>query len=95
MKKKPNPIPTADDLCEICGAPYAMTHEVYFGRPNAALSQKYGMTIRLCHKHHQDHKFGVHHNREFDLELKRTYQLKFKEMYPALVFEDIFRKSWL
>lgn len=95
MKKKPNPIPTADDLCIVCGKPYAHTHEIFFGNPNAALSQKYKMTARLCQYHHQDHKAGVHHNREFDLQLKKEYQLKFIEMYPELDFLTIFRKNYL
>lgn len=95
MKKKPNPKPTADDLCVICGRPYAELHEVFFGNPDAALSQKYKMQVRLCYIHHRDHKVGVHHNEEFDTQLKQEYQLKFVEMYPDLDFYTIFRKNYL
>ena len=95
MKKKPNPQPTAEDLCVICGAPYAMTHEVYFSNPDARLSQDYGMTVRLCYRHHQDHKEGVHHNRELDLKLKWEFYDKFKSMYPNLKFEEIFKTGWM
>lgn len=95
MKKKHNPKPTINDICIICGSPYAHTHEVFFGNPNARLSQEYGMTVRLCQYHHQDHKVGVHHNREFNLSLKREYQQKFNKMYPDLSFTDIFGRNWL
>jgi len=95
VNKKPNPKPTIDDLCAICETPYAHTHEVFFGNPNAALSQKHGMTIRLCQKHHQDHKEGVHHNREFDLELKRKYQAIFEETHTREEFESIFKRNYL
>lgn len=95
MKKKPNPKPTIDDLCFICNAPYAHTHEVFFGNPDARLSQDYGMTVRLCQYHHQDQRQGVHHNRGFDLNLKWKYYEKFKKMYPNKVFEDIFKTGWM
>ena len=72
-----------------------MTHEVYFGNPNARLSQEYNMTIRLCYDHHQHHKTGIHHSREFDLRIKEEYQRKFMEMYPELNFIDIFGKNYL
>lgn len=95
MKKKPNPKPTIDDLCIICGKPYAMTHEVFFGNPNARLSQEHGMVVRLCHTHHQDHKEGVHHNRLFDLSLKQQFQSKFEEEHGHDKFVSIFKRSWL
>ena len=31
MKKRANPKPKIDDLCEICGTSYAMTHEIIPG----------------------------------------------------------------
>ncbi len=94
-KKKPNPRPTIDDQCYICERPYSELHEVFFGNPDARLSQDYGMVVRLCAYHHRDHKAGVHHNREFDLQLKTEYKAKFEEMYPDLNFCDIFKCAWL
>lgn len=95
MKKKPNPKPTIGDVCIVCNTPYAHLHEVFFGNPDARLSQDYGMQVRLCQYHHQDHVQGVHHNRTFDLQLKKEYYYKFKEQYPDLVFEDIFKTAWM
>jgi hypothetical protein len=94
MKKKPNPKPTIDDISSICETPYAATHEVFFGNPNARLSQDYGMTIKLCYKHHQGDN-GVHFNDELNRKLKREYQLKFIEMYPDKDFYSIFKKNYL
>jgi len=94
MKKKPNPKPTINDTCAICGRPYAMTHEVYFGNPNAALSQKYGMTIRLCYDHHQHPKTGVHFNKEFRYQMQQEYKQKFAEMHPDLDFYSIFKSNF-
>ena len=91
MKKSKNPIPTENDKCIICRKPYAMTHEIMFGNPNAALSQQYGLTVRLCRLHHQDQKEGVHHNVSLDLKLKRQAQLMFQTNYPELDFCKVFQ----
>ena len=95
MKKKPNPRPTMHDRCAICGKSYACTHVVYYGNPNAALSQKYGMTMRLCEYCHKDSKEGIHNNKEFRDRVQKEYQQKFIETYPELNFKDIFGKNYL
>lgn len=95
MKKKPNPIPTADDLCEECGKAFACTHEVFFGNPDAALSQIWGMTRKLCQYDHQDHKAGVHHNRKFDLRLKKEYQKRFEDLHGHEKFMEVFKRNYL
>ena len=96
MRKKPNPKPTIDDVCAICGTPYAMTHEIFYGRTgNARHSQDYGMTIRLCHLHHQDHKEGIHHNRAFDLRIKKEYQQIFEAEHGHDKFMEVFGRSYL
>ena len=95
MKKRPNPKPTVDDLCVICGRPYAMTHEVFFGNPDARHSQDYGLTVRLCYEHHQHPKTGVHFNRPFDLELKQRFKQKFEDENTDKNFSDIFDTAWI
>lgn len=95
MKKKKNPIPTYDDKCIICMTPYAHTHEIFFGNPDARLSQEWGMTVKLCQYHHQDHKVGVHHNRENDLMLKRYGQQEFEKLYGHDKFMEIFGRNYL
>lgn len=90
-----NPKPKAEDLCIICGRPYAQLHEVFFGRANRNKSIKHGCQERLCHYHHQDHRSGVHHNREFDLRLKMKHQSILEERMSREEFRLIFGKSWL
>ena len=95
MKKKPNPLPTINDICVICGEPYAELHEVFYGNPNSALSQKWGMQVRLCGEHHRGHKEGVHHNIEFDLALKVRYQKRFETEYGHDKFMKVFGRNYL
>ena len=95
MKKKHNPTPTENDLCVICSRDYAELHEIFYGNPDARLSQDYGLQVRLCYKHHRNHKTGVHHNRKLDLKLKLEGKRKFEEENPDLNFSDIFKTAWL
>jgi len=95
MKKKPNPKPTTDDICIVCGRPYAMTHEVYFGNPNARLSQEWGMVTKLCYLHHQSTEQGVHHNINFDIALKQRYQEKFEQEHGHDKFMEVFKRNYL
>lgn len=73
---KRNPIPTADDICEVCGKPYAELHEVFEG-PNRQHSIEHGLQIRLCAEHHRG-KNGPHMNAKTEQLLKRAYQYKFE-----------------
>lgn len=93
-KQKGNPIPTADDLCWICGTAYAATHEIFFGK-NKQLSIKYGMQVRLCTKHHTASPTGVHHNKQLDTQLKRMAQRNFEELHSRETFKRIFGKNYL
>ena len=54
--------------CLICRSPYVEKHHV-FGAANRQNSEKYGLTVWLCHKHHNEPPEGVHFNRRFMDEL--------------------------
>lgn len=102
MKKKANPKPTADDICELTGAPYAHTHEVFFGNPDAALSQQYGMTIRLGASVHQNTPFAVHNssghlNRILKHLFERIFSSKerFNEHGEVVTFYDVFQWHYI
>jgi hypothetical protein len=74
-----NPNPTIDDICIVCGAPYAELHEVFYGH-NRRNSQLYGLQVRLCHHHHQvDDYYSPHRNPrgKFNLLLKEEYKQQF------------------
>ena len=61
-------MPTLYDYCVECGSPYAEMHEV-FGGSNRNLSRLYGLTVRLCHEHHD----YLQHNPN-GIVLKRKWQ---------------------
>lgn len=96
QKAKNNPIPTIDDICTICGKPYAANHEVFFGK-NRQNSIKYGMQKRLCYEHHNK-PGGVnpHYNKVVDNLYKREAQAKFEMIHGSREeFERIFGKNYL
>jgi hypothetical protein len=83
-----NPVPTAEDFCIYCGAPYAQTHEI-FGGPNRQLSIEHKLQVRLCNFCHSkitDNKWP-----ERVKELKRTGQAKFERAHTRQEFMDIFK----
>lgn len=88
-----NSRPTAADICEVCGKPYAANHEIFFGRGKRQLSIKYGLQKRLCYEHHQGPD-GPHHNRKRDLELKKEYQQKFIDQYGYEKWMELFQKNY-
>lgn len=70
-------------------------HHVIGGSANRRLSEKYGLKVWLCYRHHNGSDVGVHFNRELDLRLKRFAQAKFEETHTREEFRAIFGKSWL
>ena len=80
--------------CYKCHTTYNLhCHHVFEGR-NRQNSERYGLKVMLCGKHHNLSNEGVHFNKEFDLELKKLGQQKFEENYPDLDFLSIFRKNY-
>jgi hypothetical protein len=93
-RAKNNPMPTAEDYCYYCGAPYASTHEVYEGSGRRQVSIKYKMQVKLCiicHKDVQEHPLQGR-----DLELKQEFQRKFEaEGHSRELFRKLFITSYL
>ena len=79
--------------CLICRSPYVEKHHV-FGAANRQNSEKYGLTVWLCHKHHNEPPEGVHHNRELSDRLKSWAQVRFDESYPNTNFVEVFGKNY-
>lgn len=80
--------------CWVCGSPYVELHHVIYGTAKRRLSDKYGLTVYLCHKHHTG-KEGVHFNPVLDKTLKQLAQKKFEEIYSRETFMNVFKKSYL
>lgn len=70
-------------------------HHVIYGNANRKLSDKFGLTVFLCHEHHNEPPMGVHFNRALDNQLKRFAQSRFQEEFPEENFRAIFGKNYL
>lgn len=81
------------EYCFICGRRATEKHHI-FGGPNRRLSEKYGLTVPLCHWCHNEPPNGVHFNREADLELKKLGQARFQSTYRDLDFLAIFGRRY-
>lgn len=82
-----------EDGCLICGNPYVECHHVCFGRGRRQLSDKYGLTVYLCHEHHRGN-LGVHFNPGLDHKLKQMAQRRFEEVYNE-DFVKVFGRNYL
>jgi hypothetical protein len=49
-------------------------HHIYYGTANRKVSDKLGLWVWLCARHHNMSDEGVHFDRKFDLALKRLGQ---------------------
>lgn len=68
-----------------------------FGGPNRKLSEKDGLWIYLRSDWHDMSNYGIHFNKEFDLEVKRMAQKKWQDFYKKTEEDFIKRygKSYL
>lgn len=84
-----------DRTCFVCGSPHVEQHHVYKGsrRP---ISDREGCTVWLCHAHHQNHRVGVHYDREFDDWLRADCQRRWeqREMDEAGIGQDEARERF-
>lgn len=87
------------DNCFLCGRTDERldVHHI-FGGPNRALSDKYGLTVKLCHS--RCHIYGnkaVHRNRQTMQELHEYGQRKWMKDYNGSIedFRKIFGKNYI
>ena len=71
------------------------SHHIYSGK-NRDNSEKYGLKVWLCHKHHRGEywahgRSGKYVNRH----LRRIGQIHFEKEYPDLSFADIFGRNYI
>lgn len=70
-------------------------HHVFSGTANRRLSERYGLKVWLCHRHHNEPPAGVHFNAEAAETLHQAGQQAFEQRYPDLDFKTIFGKNYL
>lgn len=83
--------------CYVCGTTQNLhSHHIFSGYANRKLSEKYGMKVWLCGRHHNLSNDGVHFNKELDLELKQMAQRYFEENHGGRkAFMQVFGRSYL
>lgn len=86
---------SGEDRCILCGCRTGLeTHHVLGGTANRRLSERYGLTVRLCQRHHTG-KDGAQYNKELNHNLKRLAQIAFEARYSHDEWMQIFKKNYL
>lgn len=83
------------ERCFFCGRTTDLqTHHIWGGVANRKLSEKYGLTVRVCQECHTG-KDGVQYNRAKADSLKRLGQIAFEARHSHDEWMQIFRKNYL
>ena len=86
----------ADKECYFCKNTLNLEkHHIFGGYANRKLSEKYGLTVWLCHNCHNEKPWGVHHNIARMSYLHKLAQEEFNKHYPELDFMKIFGRNYL
>lgn len=82
--------------CYVCDTPYYLhEHHIFYG-PNRKHSEKYGLKVWLCAKHHNMSDEGVHFNKALDTKLKQEAQQAFENKYGTReLFMGVFGKNYM
>lgn len=96
MGNKTQSIMVDSSYCVVCGSPNIEWHHVFFGTSNRAVSEKYGLKIPLCKKHHTGDSDCPHKHHVIDLCLKYWGQSVYeRELGTRDDFRVDFGKSYL
>ena len=69
-------------FCRICGTSYGIEdHHIIYRSPVKPLDKCPRNHAYLCHKHHRDHRQGVHFNKKLDKQLKLEFQNWLEESF--------------
>lgn len=84
-----------ESRCFLCGSAQWLEKHHIFGAYNRRKSEKYGLTVTLCHYCHNEPPTGAHHNKETMDYLHRAGQEAFERHYPEEDFKEIFGRNYL
>ena len=82
------------DTCYLCGRRATETHHVLGGVANRKLSEKYGLTVRLCHSCHLGND-GAQYSRGLGFRLKQEAQMAFEARYGHDRWMKTFRRNYV
>ena len=83
-----------ESRCFICGRMTGLERHHILGGPNRKWSEKYRLTVMLCHDHHTG-KNGAQYDRNIGDSLKRLAQIAFEARYSHDEWMNVFRKNYL
>lgn len=86
-----------ETCCMVCYTNQNLERHHIFGGGLRKKSEEYGLTVWLCHNHHNENvkgNPGVHHSRELDLWLKKLGQQAFEREFPEKDFLREFGRSY-
>lgn len=83
--------------CYVCGTTLNLhKHHVFGGTANRKLSERYGLTVILCARHHNMSNEGAHFNRDLDMHLKQLAQKQWEAKYGnRKAFMTVFGKNYI
>lgn len=83
--------------CLVCKTTQNLhVHHVFFGTANRKISEKRGMKVYLCKRHHNEPPDGVHFDKAFDSRLKRACQIIYeRDIGTREDFINDFGRSYL
>ena len=79
----------------ICNERGLHEHHIYEGYGRRRQSEAIGAKVWLCAKHHNMSDYGIHFNKEEDMELKRACQRKFEETHTREEFMELIGRNYL
>ena len=80
---------SSEPVCYICGTRENLEMHHIFGGRLRGLSERYGLTVCLCHEHHRGRK-GAHGNGNVSLFFMRLAEAAFTEYYSHQLFIALF-----
>lgn len=85
----------SEKRCYICGTCQNLERHHIFMGPDRKLSEKYGLTVYLCHMHHNEPPDGAHFNENTKRWLQRVGQMAFEQEYGHEKFMELFTRNYL
>lgn len=77
MAKKPS-VYGPEKVCYICKSPYVEIHHIWQS-DRRIIADREGLTVPLCHYHHQDPRYGVHGDANLREFFRRDAQRRWEE----------------
>ena len=85
----------AEKECFFCGSVVGLErHLIFAGTANRKVSEKYGLTVWLCHRHHTGAD-GAQYDKALNLQLKEEAQKAFESIYSNDEWMKVIGRNYL